>query len=160
MAEVCLPGDNPAMTTARWKHKLARFSELDGADKRLLLRAVAWLAVARLMIVAVPFNRLAARLSADIPTEKDGQNPEFFQRIGRAVSTAAGNVPWRSDCFPQTIAARMLLKRHGYASTIHLGVERVGDSDLAGHAWLTCGGTVVTGGVDLDRYIEIHRLSP
>jgi hypothetical protein len=40
----------------------------------------------------------------------------------------------------------MLLKHHGYGSTIHLGVKRVGDGELEGHAWLTCGDVVVTGG--------------
>ena len=72
-----------------------------------------------------------------------------------AHHAAAGNVPWRSDCFPQTIAARMILRHHGYASTIHLGIERQGESDLIGHAWVTCGDTVVTGGEDLDRYTEM-----
>ena len=75
------------------------------------------------------------------------------------VSPQVSHVPWRSDCFPQTIAARMLLKRHGYASTIHIGVERIGDDELKGHAWLTCGETVITGGTDLDRYPELHTLS-
>ena len=65
----------------------------------------------------------------------------------------------RSDCFPQTIAGRALLRREGYASTIHLGVERVGDDALSGHAWLTCGDEVVTGGDDPGGYTEIHRFS-
>ena len=26
------------------------------------------------------------------------------------------------------------------------------------HAWLTCGKTIVTGGAERDRYVEIHRL--
>ena len=51
----------------------------------------------------------------------------------------------------------MLLKRFGYASTIHFGVDRVGEDGLEGHAWLTCGETVVTGGAELDRYAEMHR---
>ena len=53
----------------------------------------------------------------------------------------------------------MLLKRFGYASTIHFGVDRVDEDGLEGHAWLTCGETVVTGGGELDRYTEVHRLS-
>ena len=53
----------------------------------------------------------------------------------------------------------MLLKRSGYASTIHFGVDRVDEDGLEGHAWLTCGETVVTGGGELDRYTEVHRLS-
>jgi hypothetical protein len=50
------------------------------------------------------------------------------------------------------------LKRFGYASTIHFGVDRVGEDSLEGHAWLTCGKTVVTGGTDLNRYTEVHSI--
>ena len=146
------------MSIVQWKNKLIRLARLDRADKGLLLRAAAWLLIARIMLVAMPFDRLAARLSArsgSINTEPD---PDVLQRIGFAVRVAANNVPWRSDCFPQTIAARMLLKRFGYASTIHFGVDRVGEDGLDGHAWLTCGETVVVGGPELDRYAEMHRL--
>ena len=144
------------MSIARIPHKLRRFGELNLADKWLLLRAVFWLAVARLRLVVTPFQKLATRLAA----EPGGLKPDsdLVNRVGFAVSTAAANVPWRSDCFPQTIAARSILKRHGYTSTVHLGVDRVGKDDLLGHAWLTCGDTVVTGGADLDRYTEVHRL--
>ena len=158
MAELCLPGDNPAMSTARPKNKLSRFSALEGADKWLLLRAVGWLAYARLMLVVMPFDRLAARLSVkgnDLSAQPD---PEYLKRISFAVPAAANIVPWRSDCFPQAIAARMLLKRQGYESTIHLGVEKTSPDAVAGHAWVTCGEIVVTGGEQADRYVEIHRL--
>ena len=144
------------MSIARLPHKLGRFGELSLADKWLLLRAAVWLAIARLRLVVTPFRKLVERLAA----EEGGSepDPDLIHRAGFAVSTAAANVPWRSDCFPQTIAARSILKRYGYTSTVHLGVDRVGADDLLGHAWLTCGDTVVTGGADLDRYTEVHRL--
>ena len=144
------------MSIARLQHKLRRFGELSLADKWLLLRAAAWLAIARLRLAVTPFQQLIEGLS-----EEQGSlepDPDLLQRVGFAVSAAAANVPWRSDCFPQTIAARSILKRYGYTSTVHLGVDRVGANDLLGHAWLTCGDTVVTGGADLDRYTEVHRL--
>jgi hypothetical protein len=150
------------MNIARWKHKLDRLSALSGADRWLLLRAAWCLAVARVTLAAVPFRRLAERLAEQAPAP-DGvapsSDPDFPGRVGRAVRIAAAHVPWRSDCFPQTLAARSLLRRRGYASTIHLGVERTGEAGLAGHAWLTCGETVVTGGGELERYTELHRLS-
>ena len=123
-----------------------------------MLRAVGWLFIARLMLAFIPFRRFAQKLETDEPRSSREHDPEFLRRVGLAVSRAANNVPWRSDCFPQTIAARMLLKRHGYASTIHLGVERTGEEGLAGHAWLTCGDIVVTGGAELERYTELHQI--
>ena len=144
------------MSPRQWKRKLQRFVRLGPEDRRLLLRAVFWIGMGRLWLAAFPFQRLASRLSADAGSE--GVDPELVRRIGEAVSTAGAHVPWRSDCFPRSIAAHQLLKRHGYASTIHLGVEKAGDGELLGHAWVTCGGIVVTGGEQLERYAEIHRL--
>jgi len=139
--------------------RLLRFVQLDSADKWLLLRATAWLAIARIMLIVMPFRHLSARLSATSNSTQTEPDQDLLQRIAYAISAAANNVPWRSDCFPQTIAARMLLKRFGYTSTIHLGVDRVGEDELEAHAWLTCGETVVTGGAELDRYTEVHSLS-
>jgi hypothetical protein len=136
---------------------LRRFAALSWADRWLIVRAAYWLLVARILILAIPFQHLAARLSAKPGGAQPDPDPAILDRIGYAVSVAAARVPWRSDCFPQTIAARMLMKRHGLPSRIHLGVERVGDEDLLGHAWLTCGDELVVGGADLERYTEIHR---
>jgi hypothetical protein len=121
----------------------------------MLLHAVVWLGLARVMLLVLPFKRLAERLSGERDTANDAPSPELLQRIGYAVRAAANHVPWRSDCFPQSIAGRMLLKHHGYSSKIHLGVERVDEEEIAGHAWLTCHGTVVVGGDDVDRYTEM-----
>jgi hypothetical protein len=138
--------------------KLQRFFALSGPDKWMLLHASVWLALARLMLLFLPFNKLAAKLPGKQGTTTVGVNTELFERIGYAVRAAANNVPWRSDCFVQGIAGWMLLKHHGYNGTIHLGVEKTDEDSLAGHAWLTCDDTVITGGADRYRYAEIHRL--
>lgn len=144
------------MSNPRRENKLVRFTRLDGADKWLLVRASVCLGVARLRLAFTSFQELAERLSNDAPVTRVESDPDFLRRVGFAVCAAADNVPWRSDCFPQAIAARMLLKRRGHASKIHLGVEKSGDGSIAGHAWLTCGDVVVVGGEDLERYTEMH----
>ena len=144
------------MSNPRRENKLVRFARLGGADRWLLIRASAWLGVARLRLAFTSFQQLSERLSNDSPDTRADPDPEFLRRVGFSVRAAANNVPWRSDCFPQAIAARMLLKRRGHASKIHLGVEKSGEGSIAGHAWLTCGDEVVVGGEDLDRYTEMH----
>jgi hypothetical protein len=144
------------MGIGQWTNKLRRFSALSLPDKWLFLRAVWWLAVAHIWLVRVPFSELAKRLSVDQGKEK--ADPALLRRVGYAISAASGNVPWRSDCFPQAIAASKLLQKYGCGSTIHLGVDKAGEDQLLAHAWLSCGETIVTGGAEADRYAEIHRL--
>ena len=134
-----------------------RFWKLDRNDKWLLSQAVIGLAIARIKLAVFSFQRLSDRLADSGSGAGSEPDPDELRRISYAISAAAAHVPWRSDCFPQSIAARKLLDRRGYASTIHLGVERVGDAELEGHAWTTCGDVVVTGDVDLGRYTELHR---
>ena len=138
------------------KSKLRRFWQLEPADKVLLLRAVLWLAICRIWLGLVPFQCLADRLSAGKGVTQ--VDPALLRRVCTAVTTAAANVPWRSDCFPQAIAASRLLHRYGYASTIHLGIDKVDGDGLSAHAWLSCGDAVVTGGMQTDHFAEIHRL--
>ena len=147
------------MRISQWTDKLKRLGALEWAQRYLLLRAAGWLAIARLMLVVLPFSRLMSNLTGDETSECFEADPALVSSVAWAVAVAANHVPWRSDCFPQSIAARMLLRRYDYESTIHIGVERSGESEIAGHAWLTCNGVVVTGGNDLDRYTEVHTLT-
>ena len=146
------------MRIARYQGKFNRFRALDGPSRRLLLRAAFELAIARALLATVPFGKLAARLETADTLLPSNPDPEFLSSIGRAITTAAYHVPWRSDCLPQTIAASRLLSAYGYRSTIHLGVERTDDKRIAGHAWLSCGETVVVGEPSPGRYTEIHQI--
>ena len=141
------------------KSKLGKFGQLPAADQWLVVRAAFWLGIARIMLVMTPFRRLSESLAGNADAIGNEADPNYVERVGYAVRAAANNVPWRSNCFPQAIAARMLLRRQGYATTIHLGVEKNREGDIAGHAWLTCGETVVVGGEDLDRYTEMHSIN-
>ena len=68
--------------------------QLDGADKWLLLRAMGWLAIARIMLVAMSFERWSARLSETSNSTEVEPDQVLLERIGFAVSAAANNVPW------------------------------------------------------------------
>jgi len=138
--------------------KLRQLLALNGADRWLLLQAIFWLAIARLMLVLVPFRWLSGRLSGRGSQQPVAPAPELLRRIGWAVDVAARHVPWRADCFPQALTGRMLLQRRGHASTIHIGVVNEAGRGLSGHAWLTCGDVVVTGGADLHHYAVLHRI--
>jgi hypothetical protein len=139
--------------------KLGKFGRLSAADQWLLLRAVFWLGVARMRLAVTPFGKLADQLASRTGAAATEPHPDLVQRVGFAINAAANHVPWRANCFPKAIAARELLKREGVASVIHLGVEKDGEGDLAGHAWVSCGDTIVTGGEAIDRYTEMHRFS-
>ena len=73
------------------KSKPGKFAALPAADKWLLLRAAGWLAVARLQLKFLPFERLAARLSDVGGTATAVADPDTLRRVRDAVSAAAAD---------------------------------------------------------------------
>lgn len=110
----------------RWRsipRKLRRLARIDGRRRALLIEASAWLLWARLMLIFVPFPRLARHLGAFVPpadprvaAARSGGAPHHARlaaEIGWAVTRAARHVPFKAICLPQAIAARIMLKRRG-----------------------------------------------
>jgi hypothetical protein len=130
--------------------RLRRLASRDGA---LAAEAVAWLALARVAVVVLPFRVLSRRLGL-----RKGETPTTVaaspvsSRVGWAVAAAARRTPWRSKCLEQAIAAKAMLRRRGIESTLYLGVVR---EPVAAHAWLRVGELNVTGGQDVSRYAVV-----
>lgn len=62
------------------------------------------------------------------------------------MRTAAARTPWRSDCFPQALAARVLLRAAGVPHVVTFGLRRGETDALKAHVWVAAGPVAVTGG--------------
>jgi hypothetical protein len=71
------------------------------------------------------------------------------------VTRAARYVPFRAVCLPQAMAARLMLKRRGIASTMHFGAAKGEAKPLDAHAWLDAAGVEVTGFPVAEKFAEI-----
>ena len=141
-----------------------RFHSLPMHNRLLLFEAVLWLARARLALIFVPFNTLAARFGAVTPPAHDASvapvlpapQQEEVRQIGWAVTRAARYVPFRAVCLPQAIAAKAMLSRRGIASVMHFGVAKTPE-ELKAHAWLDAGRIEVTGYPVEAGFVEVAR---
>jgi Transglutaminase-like superfamily len=134
---------------------LRRFLQRPRRDQWLFVRVYILLGLARLAINCIPFSTLAKHLgtpSVESPTQIPPPHFQEAQRIAWAVSSASRYTPWKSNCFPQAIAAKYLLQRRGIASTLYLGAAFKQRTELEAHAWLKCGGYYVTGGKGHDHF--------
>jgi Transglutaminase-like superfamily len=139
--------------------KLTRVRQLSGAERRLTVEAACFLGLARFLILLVPFRRIAPWLQrkprgSERPTAPDRA---LAGNVRRAVTTAAHHVPWNAVCLPQAMAAKFMLARRGFDSTLHLGVARKGANDLIAHAWLEAGSAIVVGERGVDRVTPVAR---
>jgi hypothetical protein len=149
------------------RRTLRRFISLPNGRRLLLAEAAAWLAFARVALLAVPFRTLAARFghasaANEGPSQPDSLTAikaELAREIGWAITRAARHVPFGASCLPQAIAARAMLNRRRVASVMHFGVAKTADTRLAAHAWLDAGNIEVTGFPVASEFTEIARFS-
>ncbi|HJQ40930.1 MAG TPA: lasso peptide biosynthesis B2 protein [Thermoanaerobaculia bacterium] len=120
------------------------------------LEALVRLALARLMLVFLPLERVLER-PARPRTRGAGGTPALLD-VRRAIAAAARRAPWRCRCLEQSIAAQGMLRARGIPATLYLGVEKHGDA-LRAHAWVRSGDVFVTGGDDSSRFEVVYCTS-
>jgi hypothetical protein len=141
---------------------IAKFLRASSEDRWLSLEAGFWLALTQVAILVFPFRWIAPRLGrhmAESPPNASSEETALAKRIARAVEKASRHMPWKSRCLAQAIVGKMMLRRRGAASTLYLGASREDDRNLAAHAWLRCGETILTGANGRDRYVVVSTFA-
>jgi hypothetical protein len=128
--------------------RLRKFFRRSWGDRLLLLEALAWLILAKLLIHGIPFRWLAPRLGKRMtqsPATVTPKEQAIGKRIGWAVEAVARHSPMKFVCFPQAVAAKWMLRRRGLTSTLYLGLKMESEDKLAAHAWVRLGDRILTG---------------
>jgi hypothetical protein len=82
-------------------------------------------------------------------------------QVIRAVERAQRVLPGPYRCLSLAHAAHVLLRRHGFAACVHVGVSRDAAGKVEAHAWVECGGRTVLGQLDdLERFVPFPALEP
>jgi len=124
------------------------------------------LGLCRLAILVVPLRRLAPLLGQDmgpcayVPLATPRQIARA-RDIRRTIGLAAGYCPWQAACYPQALAARLLMGLHGVPYAVHFGLLRRGGNErFVAHAWVVCGPVAVTGGDGFKIYTIVRSFMP
>jgi hypothetical protein len=106
--------------------------------------AIWQLALARVRLARVPAGAILESLGSGAASLQ-ATTGDVETAIGRAITSAAARVPWRSDCLLQAMAASAMLRKRNLASHVCIGVRRGPSGALEAHAWLVTKGGIVTG---------------
>ena len=146
----------------RLVHLARGLGQLGHRDQVRLTAAWSLLGLSRLAILVLPFAVVRRALGEHhvpvAPSEQpapplDEAATVRARRISASVQLAARHTPWRSECYPQALTARVLLGLARVPHVVSFGVRRDGD-ELVAHAWVHAAGLTVTGGTG-HRYTEV-----
>ena len=141
------------MTGLRFAQRVRHFLQRDRFVRLWFVPAWLGLGIAGLAIALLAFKRIAPRLGTHNGTSIPALDvlPHHEARalqICRTIQLAERYAPWRADCYPQAIIARLLLGLYRVPFILCLGLRRDGETGkLGAHAWVRCGQVPVTGGV-------------
>jgi hypothetical protein len=140
---------------ASWLKATNKFLGLPFSEKRILVEAAILLWAARLGLWVIPTATLRsfADKRAPILVEHRERNSFSQDQLIWAIEAMSCYVP-EATCLTKALAAKMLLTRFGYISSLHIGVAKSEDDRLEAHAWLEQEGMTIVGKVDRD-YPEI-----
>lgn len=138
----------------RW----ARLADLPWPERWLLLESWIFLGLMRLAVLCLPFRwtlRLLGMVPGETPPSLDPEAVKAAGNVGWSVRAASNVTPWRSACIEQALAGICLLRQKGIPGTLYLGVAKdpTSRAPLSAHAWLRCGGEILTG----DGARELHK---
>ena len=118
-----MAGAHPHASHTRWQ----KWRQRPWRDRWVLVEATAWLGLARMAVLTLPFKRIAPYLGARMavaPEELSDKWAEDARRVGWAIRATAPHTPWRSNCLAQGIAGKAMLRRRGIPSTLYLGIAK------------------------------------
>ncbi len=118
------------------------------------------LGLARLSLVLVAQKRLAMFYGQDLgttvwlPLTTPAQDARA-RHVRAALGIAARYSPWRADCYPQALTARLLLALFRVPHVMCFGLRRRAGAAHA-HAWVRAGRVPVCGGEGFGRYTLVR----
>jgi hypothetical protein len=128
---------------------------LSWRDRGLVAEAALLLAAARAVVWLLPYRSFQRWLTFD--RAGGAANPLLVARVRRAINIASRNVPFAAVCLPQAMAAKAMLARRGASCSLFVGAARDAGGEMVLHAWLECGGTVVTGDAGRSAVTPVAR---
>ncbi len=142
--------------------KLKSFTRLPLFTQMWLTPIWLILGISKALIFTISFKRLAGHLGSVtdvlpwIPLIDTSQQAQAL-KICRTIRLAARYTPWDSNCFPQAVAARLLLGLYGIPYALFFGLMRDTQTlEMKAHAWVSAGRVTLTGGASsFENYVVV-----
>ena len=123
--------------------RMARYLALAGGERKLLRKAVVYLALSTVGEKLLPFSWLIRTIGLRRTRWVDLTETEIRQ-VARAVESAARGLPLRIVCLHKGLATCWMLQALGSRPNLHYGVSATSDG-FHSHVWVELAGKAVIG---------------
>lgn len=126
-----------------------------------LLEAHLLLYLSKLMIILFPFRKIIYYLGeqGEKSVMLNDDATAWVKKTSKLIKVASSFTLYKSKCYDQALAAKIMLRMRFVSSTIYFGVQKSDKSTLSGHVWLRSGNLTVTGGDLMDEYVVMVSYS-
>lgn len=132
---------------------LQQFLALKAGQRRWIVEAALFLALARLAVACIPFRLIARWLGPMVPPDAAQRTAaqeasdlhDQLRFIRWSVNAVGRRQPFAAVCLPRALAARAMCRRRGIGSTLRLGSQVGQAAAVQTHAWLDAEGVGLTG---------------
>lgn len=114
-----------------------RFLGFSFKEQLLCIKILCLAGFFRLVILVVPFKKIAQNLSKTIKVSNYKDNQQMIYRIGQIIGSVCRHTPWDSKCLVQALICKTICRQHKVVNTLYLGVNRDNVGQLLAHAWVT-----------------------
>ena len=114
---------------------MKKFFRLSYPEKKMLMEAIFFLYLAKLVLLLFPFKRCLIFFRK----QKDTTQPldqNTLEQIKIAVARTNRVTFWKNRCLVQSMAARWMLQRRKIPSRLSLGLSFDENNKLIAHAWI------------------------
>jgi hypothetical protein len=127
-----------------------KYYQLSMQEQLLLVEAVVLLFITKLLVLFVPFRKLApcfGSINKESGLHVRAEDLARIAKVRKTIMAASNNVPWKSVCLDQALVATIMLNRRNIPNTLFLGVKlNQEQSKLEAHAWVSCDDKIFIGG--------------
>lgn len=135
------------------------FFRLNNQKKKLLIEAYIYILIAFVFIRITSFKNYSLlfkkkeAISNTYSTEKINL---LKKEIYSAIKIAAKYTPWKSICYDQSIAAKIMLNKRNIENTLYIGTG-IEDNEYIFHAWVESQGYIVAGRGEINQFTIIAQ---
>jgi hypothetical protein len=131
-------------------------SNRTSVDYILFVEAWCLLHVAKLVIVFMPFKKIASWMgNLGVESAHNLLSTEIALKVEYAVRIASRYTLHQSKCYDQALTAKALLGQCSLPATIYFGLAKENENQLMAHAWVRCGHSIISGKAGMERFTVV-----